>query len=128
MTHEPGHDERLESLLEYLKATRGFDFTGYKRASLHRRISRLRYSHACPEASAVAACVRAGIDLSPGMEVSYVVTDARTWAVELDWEARRADTGYYRRLLDNAWEEAAFALGGHVSPMKNATLPALQDR
>src|SRR3712207_4449895 len=28
----------LESLLEYIKRTRGFDFTGYKRASLTRRI------------------------------------------------------------------------------------------
>jgi two-component system CheB/CheR fusion protein len=28
----------LETLLDYLKRTRGFDFTGYKRASLERRI------------------------------------------------------------------------------------------
>jgi two-component system CheB/CheR fusion protein len=30
--------DRLEQLLEYLKAARGFDFTGYKRSSLERRI------------------------------------------------------------------------------------------
>jgi two-component system, chemotaxis family, CheB/CheR fusion protein len=30
----------LESLLDYLKRTRGFDFTGYKRASLERRIAK----------------------------------------------------------------------------------------
>ena len=30
----------LESLLEYLKTNRGFDFTGYKRASLERRIAK----------------------------------------------------------------------------------------
>ena len=30
----------LEALLEYLKRTRGFDFTGYKRASLERRITK----------------------------------------------------------------------------------------
>src|SRR3954447_25795883 len=30
----------LESLLEYIKATRGFDFTGYKRPSLERRVQR----------------------------------------------------------------------------------------
>jgi two-component system CheB/CheR fusion protein len=30
----------LEALLEYLKRTRGFDFTGYKRASLERRIQK----------------------------------------------------------------------------------------
>jgi two-component system, chemotaxis family, CheB/CheR fusion protein len=33
---EPGED--LEKLLEYLKRNRGFDFTGYKRTSLDRRI------------------------------------------------------------------------------------------
>src|SRR5262245_15858731 len=30
----------LEALLEYLKRTRGFDFTAYKRASLIRRIQK----------------------------------------------------------------------------------------
>src|SRR3954468_21406725 len=35
-TAEPG----LETLLEYLKRNRGFDFTGYKRASLARRIQK----------------------------------------------------------------------------------------
>ncbi len=33
-------DEQFESLLELLKETRGFDFTGYKRSSLVRRVSR----------------------------------------------------------------------------------------
>jgi two-component system CheB/CheR fusion protein len=33
-------DSELEALLEYLKRTRGFDFTGYKRASLQRRIQK----------------------------------------------------------------------------------------
>ncbi|NYT21833.1 MAG: type B DNA-directed DNA polymerase [Methanomicrobiales archaeon] len=78
--------------------------------AISRRISRLRYSHACPEASAVAACAAAGIDLSPGMEVSYVVTDARTWAVELEGNATRFDAGYYQKLLDRAWAEVVFAL------------------
>ena len=32
------HASELEALLDYLKRTRGFDFTGYKRASLERRI------------------------------------------------------------------------------------------
>ena len=30
----------LDALLEYLKATRGFDFSGYKRASLERRVAK----------------------------------------------------------------------------------------
>jgi two-component system CheB/CheR fusion protein len=33
-------DPEFESLLLYLKETRGFDFTGYKRASLVRRVTR----------------------------------------------------------------------------------------
>ncbi|WP_208012460.1 CheR family methyltransferase [Cellulomonas shaoxiangyii] len=38
MDEEP--DPRFESLLEYLKEQRGFDFTGYKRQSLVRRVRR----------------------------------------------------------------------------------------
>ncbi len=33
-------DERLETLLDYLKGTRGFDFSAYKRSSLVRRIQK----------------------------------------------------------------------------------------
>jgi two-component system CheB/CheR fusion protein len=33
-------DERFEALLEYLQRSRGFDFTGYKRPSLMRRVNR----------------------------------------------------------------------------------------
>jgi two-component system, chemotaxis family, CheB/CheR fusion protein len=36
----PGSPAALEALLDYLKRHRGFDFTGYKRASLERRIKR----------------------------------------------------------------------------------------
>jgi len=35
---EPKIDQDLEVLLDYLRRSRGFDFTGYKRASLSRRI------------------------------------------------------------------------------------------
>ncbi|MDJ0718899.1 MAG: CheR family methyltransferase [Prochloraceae cyanobacterium] len=38
MTENNADDRSLEALLEYLKQSRGFDFTGYKRASLKRRI------------------------------------------------------------------------------------------
>jgi two-component system CheB/CheR fusion protein len=34
------HDKHVEALLEHLKGTRSFDFTGYKRTSLVRRIQR----------------------------------------------------------------------------------------
>src|SRR5438067_13361745 len=35
-----GPDSNLETLLEYLKRVRGFDFTGYKRPSLMRRVEK----------------------------------------------------------------------------------------
>jgi two-component system CheB/CheR fusion protein len=40
MTSPSDRDPELEALLEYLKRRRGFDFTGYKRASLARRIGK----------------------------------------------------------------------------------------
>ncbi len=95
---------------QYREAVAALPGADPKDLAISRRISRLRYSHRCPEASAVAACAATGIDLFPGMEVSYVVTDARSWAVDLDWNATRFDTGYYRRLLDKAWSEVVFAL------------------
>jgi two-component system, chemotaxis family, CheB/CheR fusion protein len=40
MSHKPPPDAAFEALLQFLKRTRGFDFTGYKRASLERRFRR----------------------------------------------------------------------------------------
>jgi two-component system CheB/CheR fusion protein len=40
MNDKVDRDPDFESLLEYLRANRGFDFTGYKRPSLMRRVSR----------------------------------------------------------------------------------------
>src|SRR5436305_5300505 len=37
---EPGDANEFEQLLEYLRRSRGFDFTGYKRASLVRRVNK----------------------------------------------------------------------------------------
>ncbi|MBX6312995.1 MAG: PAS domain S-box protein [Isosphaeraceae bacterium] len=37
---DDGGDEQFEALLEFLRCTRGFDFTGYKRSSLRRRIDK----------------------------------------------------------------------------------------
>src|SRR5215470_16083499 len=38
MTREDPQDTKFEHLLDYLRRTRGFDFTGYKRSSLMRRV------------------------------------------------------------------------------------------
>jgi two-component system CheB/CheR fusion protein len=37
---KPAPDARFESLLDYLKRSRGFDFSGYKRSSLMRRVEK----------------------------------------------------------------------------------------
>src|SRR5213075_948494 len=37
---QPEDDGEFESVLVYLKESRGFDFTGYKRSSLRRRVQR----------------------------------------------------------------------------------------
>ncbi len=38
--NDPSADAEFEDLLQYLKRSRGFDFTGYKRASLRRRVDK----------------------------------------------------------------------------------------
>lgn len=40
MTVLPGATNEFDRLLEYLKRTRSFDFTAYKRASLIRRVEK----------------------------------------------------------------------------------------
>src|SRR5919199_2813579 len=40
MTSSSDRNPELEALLDYLKRSRGFDFTGYKRTSLARRIAK----------------------------------------------------------------------------------------
>ncbi|MDM7933894.1 MAG: type B DNA-directed DNA polymerase, partial [Methanothrix sp.] len=80
--------------------------------AIHRRVGRLSYSRRCAEASAVEAYRRQGVRLAPGMEIGYVVKDAGRWEVEPERTASEFDVRYYRRLLENAWEEVAFVFGG----------------
>jgi two-component system CheB/CheR fusion protein len=40
MSAQSGSDTTLESLLEFIRESRGFDFTGYKRASIERRVAK----------------------------------------------------------------------------------------
>jgi hypothetical protein len=42
------------------------------------------------------------------MNIGYVVTDAAKWDVDPERDAAEFDAGYYRKLLENAWGEAAF--------------------
>lgn len=77
---------------------------------IHRRISRLTYARRCIEGAAVQAYRQAGISVSPGMKIGYVVRDARAYLVDTEWNATDIDRAYYRKLLDNAWEDCAFAV------------------
>lgn len=63
--------------------------------AVHRRVSRLSYSRRCAEASAVQAHLKQGIPLAPGMEIGYVVKDAKKWEVEPEKMASEFDAGYY---------------------------------
>jgi len=76
---------------------------------INRRISRITYRHRCIEGMAVQAYRDHGIGIMPGMKIQYVVTDARRYHVEPAWCAGSFDHEYYRKLIDKAWTEIAFA-------------------
>ncbi len=91
----------------YVEELAGAD-VDIRELAIHRRVSRLSYSRRCAEAFAVAAHLKQGISLAPGMEIGYVVKDAKRWEVEPDRTASEFDAVYYRKLLEKAWEEAAY--------------------
>jgi DNA polymerase I len=86
----------------------GLEDADIRELAIHRRLSRVRYSKRCAEASAVKEYHKRGFSLSPGMEIGYVVTDAAKWQVDTERDASEFDSGYYRKLLKKAWEEVAF--------------------
>jgi DNA polymerase I len=77
--------------------------------AISRRISRTTYSHRCIEGAAVQAYRDAGVVIAPGMKISYVVRDARSYRVDPGWAAEQVDLPYYRGLLDKAWREISYA-------------------
>jgi DNA polymerase, archaea type len=84
------------------------DGADVKELAIHKRVSRLNYSRRCAEASAVQAHMKQGIPLAPGMEIGYVIRDARKWEVDPERTASKFDAGDYRGLLEKAWGEVAF--------------------
>jgi len=84
--------------------------------AISRRISRLNYAHRCIEGAAVRAYRKQGASVAPGMKIQYVVTDAWRYQAEPVWSATMFDQQYYRRLLDKAWEEIAFAFRNGNQP------------
>lgn len=91
----------------YKKYRDGLGNADVRDLAIHRRVSQLSYSRRCAEASAVQAHQRRGVSLAPGMEIGYVVTNARKWAVDTERDASGFDAAYYRKLLDKAWDEVA---------------------
>ncbi len=85
------------------------DNADVKELAIHRRVSRLNYSRRCAEASAVQAHMKQGLPLAPGMEIGYVVKDAKKWDVDPERTASKFDAVYYRGLFEKAWGEIAFA-------------------
>jgi DNA polymerase I len=85
--------------------------------AISRRISRTMYAHRCIEGAAVQAYSDAGLEIAPGMKISYVVRDARTYRVDPEWTAERFDLLYYRGLLNKAWKEISYAFrwDGHAT-------------
>jgi len=75
----------------------------------------MNYSRRCAEASAVKAYLKRGLPLAPGMEIGYVVKDARKWEVDTERNASEFDAGYYRKLLETAWDEAGFIFYSQLS-------------
>ena len=57
------------------------DNADVKELAIHKRVSKLNYSRRCAEAS-VQAHMKQGILLAPGMEIGYVIRDARKWEVD----------------------------------------------
>jgi DNA polymerase I len=84
----------------------------------------MNYSRRCAEASALKAYQRRGVQLAPGMEIGYVVTDEANWEVDSERDASKFDARYYGKLLEKAWEEVSFALENALLQVKEGKSPA----
>jgi hypothetical protein len=56
----------------------------------------------------VQAHMKQGLTVAPGMEISYVIKDAKRWEVNPERTASEFDASYYLGLLGKAWLEVAF--------------------
>ena len=54
--------------------------------------------------------MKQGIPLAPGMEIGYVIRDARKWEVDPERTASKFDAAYYRGLLEKAWRRRRLCL------------------
>ena len=56
----------------------------------------MNYSRRFAEALAVQAYQERGLPLAPGMEIGYVVKDAKKWEEDAERDASGFDAAYYR--------------------------------
>jgi len=75
------------------------DDANVKELAIHKRVSNLNYSRRYAEASAVQAHIKQGIPLAPGMEIGYVIRDARKW--EVDPERNRSSM---LAIIEDCWK------------------------
>ncbi len=101
-------DKKEEIWNIFKDAVKRLPASDMKALVIHRRISRLTYTHRCLEGAAVQAYRDRGIEIAPGMKIGYVVRDARRYAVDTEWDAATFDLPYYHALLEKAGEEIAF--------------------
>jgi len=108
--------DRLAETEARTKEVWGRYMDGLRRAEIvdlvvSHRIGKLEYGKSCAQASAIRAHRRAGIEVSAGMVIGYIVRDSKRWIVDTEWEADEFDASYYAKLLDKAWSEIEFAFG-----------------
>jgi DNA polymerase I len=93
----------------YRHAVQNLPYAHAQDLAINRRISRLTYTHRCIEGAAVKEYQKRGVAVAPGAKISYVVRDARKYAIDPAWSAGSFDVRYYRELLDKAWGEISYA-------------------
>ena len=69
------------------------------------------------------AHMKQGPPLAPGMEIGYVIRDARKWEVDPERTASKFDAVYYRGLLEKAWGEAAFVFTWQKPKIRKSISP-----
>jgi hypothetical protein len=77
------------------------DGADVKELAIHKRVSKQNYSRRCAGASAVQAHIWQGIPLAPGMEIGYVIRDAREWEVDPERTASKFDAAYC--ITEDCW-------------------------
>jgi DNA polymerase I len=97
-----------EAEREYRTAVAGLSGAPLPDLVIRKRVSRTAYRHSCLEGSAVAAYMRAGTAIAPGMTLAYVVRDGKRHIVDPPWNAVAADLHFYKGLMERAWEEVSF--------------------